>query len=68
MCCCEMDKNALETNGPIQMGDPRDVKWAPDFYQISVGIYCHTPAEQERVLPADCRPLGLWLSPGLSNS
>lgn len=57
-----MDKNALETNGPIQMRDLQDVKWAPD------GIYCHAPAEQRRVLPADCRPLGHWLSPGLSNS
>ena len=59
MCGCEMDKKGeKETNGPVQVHDLWDVKWAPDLYQGSVDTHCHAPAKQRRVLPADRRPLG----------
>lgn len=59
MCGCEMDKTGeKETNGPAQVHDLWDGKWAPDLCQGSVDIHCHAPAKQRRVLPADCRLLG----------
>lgn len=62
MLCClsfrtcnrEMDKKGKKkTNGPIQMGDLWDTKWAPNLYQVSVEIYYHASVKHMRIVLGD---------------